>query len=51
MTEQHRGAERTCSWRAQSRRLAQEYERLWATSEADSYAVMSRIMPRRLAHV
>ena len=42
-------AERTFSWLAQSRRLAKEYERLCATSEAYIYAVMSRIMLRRLA--
>lgn len=42
-------AERTCSWLAQSRRLAKEYERLCATSEAYIYAAMSRIMLRRLA--
>ena len=42
-------AERTFSWLAQSRRLAKEYERLCATSEAYIYAAMSRIMLRRLA--
>lgn len=42
-------AERTFSWLAQRRRLAKEYERLCATSEAYIYAAMSRIMLRRLA--
>ena len=42
-------AERTLSWLGQSRRLAKEYERLCATSEAYIYAAMSRIMLRRLA--
>lgn len=42
-------AERTFSWLAQSRRPAKEYERLCATSEAYSYAAMSRLMLRRLA--
>jgi len=42
-------AERTLSWLAQSRRLAKEYERLCATSEAYIYAALSRLMLRRLA--
>ncbi len=42
-------AERTFSWFGQSRRLAQEYERLCATSEAMIYATMTRMMLRRLA--
>jgi putative transposase len=42
-------AERTFSWCGQSRRLAKEYERLCATSEAMIYATMSRLMVRRLA--
>jgi len=42
-------AERTFSWLGQSRRLAKEYERLCATSEAMIYATMSRLMVRRLA--
>jgi len=41
--------ERTCAWLSHSRRLAKEYERLCATSEAYIYATMSRIMLRRLA--
>jgi len=41
-------AERTFSWFGQSRRLAKEYERLCATSEAMIYATMSRLMVRRL---
>ncbi len=35
-------------WLGQSR-LSKDYERLWETSEALIYAVMSRIMLRRLA--
>jgi putative transposase len=42
-------AERTFSWFGQSRRLAKEYERLCATSEAMIYATMTRLMVRRLA--
>ncbi len=42
-------AERTFSWFGQSRRLAKEYERLCATSEAMIYATMVRLMVRRLA--
>ena len=42
-------AGRTFSWLGQSRRLAKEYARLCATSEAYIYAAMSRLMPRRLA--
>ena len=42
-------AERTFSWFGQSRRLAKEYERLCATSEAMIYATMSRLLVRRLA--
>jgi putative transposase len=41
--------ERTFAWCGQSRRLAKDYERLCATSEALLYAVMTRIMLRRLA--
>jgi transposase len=37
------------SWFGQSRRLAKEYERLCATSEAMIYATMTRLMARRLA--
>jgi len=36
--------ERTFAWLSQSRRLAKEYERLRAMSEAYIYATMSRIM-------
>jgi putative transposase len=56
-TKQFRGvlprrwvAERTFSWLGQSRRLAKDYERLCATSQALICAVMSRLMLRRLAH-
>jgi putative transposase len=41
--------ERTFSWLGQSRRLSKDYERLCETSEALIYAVMSRLMMRRLA--
>ena len=41
--------ERTFSWLVQSRRLSKDYERLCETSEALIYAVMSRLMVRRLA--
>ena len=41
--------ERTIGWLGQSRRLSKDYERLCATSETLIYAVMSRIMARRLA--
>jgi len=40
-------AERTFSWFGQSRRQAEEYERLCATSEAMIYATMTRLMVRR----
>ncbi len=42
-------AERTFSWLGQSRRLSKDYERLPETSQAFIYAVMSRLMLRRLA--
>jgi putative transposase len=42
--------ERTLSWCGQSRRLSKDYERLCATSEALIYALMIRLMLRRLAH-
>jgi putative transposase len=41
--------ERTFAWWGQSRRLSTEYERLCTSSEAMIYAVMSRLMVRRLA--
>jgi putative transposase len=44
------GVERTLSWFGQSRRLSQDYERRCETSEALIYAMMSRLMLRRLAH-
>jgi len=43
--------ERTFSWFGQSRRLSKEYERLCQTSESVIYAVMTRLMLRRLARV
>jgi putative transposase len=42
--------ERTFSWFGQSRRLSKDDERLCAASEAFIYAMMIRLMPRRLAH-
>lgn len=41
--------ERTISWISQSRRMSKDYERLCETSEAMIYALMSRLMVRRLA--
>ena len=41
--------ERTFSWLIQSRRLSKNYERRCETSEVLIYAVMSRLMVRRLA--
>ena len=41
--------ERTIGWLGQSRRLSKDDERLWATRETLIYAVMSRIVARRLA--
>jgi putative transposase len=43
--------ERTNAWITRSRRLARDYERLVATSEAFIYAAMIRIYLRRLANV
>lgn len=42
--------ERTFGWIGRSRRLSKEYEQLPETSEAMVYAVMSRLMGKRLAH-
>ena len=42
--------ERTFGWLGQSRRLSKDYERRCATSGAVIYAVMIRLMLRRLAH-
>jgi transposase len=42
--------ERTFSWVGQRRRLSQDDERRCPTSEALSYATMTRLMLRRLAH-
>ncbi len=44
-------AERTISWLSQSRRMSKDYERLCQSSQAMIYAVMSRLMLRRLARV
>jgi putative transposase len=41
-------AERTIGWLAQSRRMSKDYERLCESSQAMIYAVMSRLMLRRL---
>jgi putative transposase len=41
--------ERTFAWLSRSRRLARDYERQPETGEAMIYAVMSRIMLRRIA--
>ncbi len=43
--------ERTFAWLGHSRRLSKDYERLCETSEALIYAVMSRLMVRRLARI
>jgi putative transposase len=43
--------ERTIGWLSQSRRMSKDYERLCETSQAVVYAVMSRLMLRRLARV
>ncbi|HEV8638566.1 MAG TPA: IS5 family transposase [Chloroflexota bacterium] len=42
-------AERSFGWFGQARRLSKEYERLCESSEAMIYAVMTRLMARRLA--
>ena len=42
-------AERTIGWLSQSRRMSKDYERLCQSSQAMIYAVMSRLMLRRLA--
>jgi putative transposase len=42
-------AERTIGWLSLSRRMSKDYERLCETSQAMIYAVMSRLMLRRLA--
>jgi putative transposase len=41
--------ERTFAWISHNRRMAKDYERLCATSEAFIYVVMTRLMVRRLA--
>jgi putative transposase len=40
--------ERTFSWLGQSRRMSKDYERLCETSESMIYAVMTRLMVKRL---
>jgi hypothetical protein len=42
-------AERTIGWLSQSRRMSKDYERSCESSQAVIYAVMSRLMLRRLA--
>jgi transposase len=42
--------ERTFAWLTRNRRLARDYERLPATSEAFIYVAMIRLMVKRLAH-
>jgi putative transposase len=44
-------AERTIGWLSQRRRLSKDYERLRESSQAVIYAVMSRLMLRRLARI
>jgi putative transposase len=41
--------ERTFAWISHNRRMAKDYERLYATGEAFIYAAMTRLMVRRLA--
>lgn len=41
--------ERTISWISQSRRMSKDYERLCETGQAMIYALMSRLMLKRLA--
>ena len=41
--------ERTFAWISHNRRMAKDYERLCATSEAFIYVAMTRLMVRRLA--
>ena len=41
--------ERTFAWISHNRRMAKDYERLCATSEALIYVAMTRLMVRRLA--
>ena len=42
-------AERTIGWLSQSRKMSKDYERLCEASQAMVYAVMGRLMLRRLA--
>ncbi len=43
--------ERSFAWICHNRRMAKDYERLCATSEAFVYAAMTRLMVRRLARI
>jgi putative transposase len=43
--------ERSFAWICHNRRLSKDYERLCSTGEAFVYAVMTRLMVRRLAHI
>jgi transposase len=43
--------ERSFAWICHNRRMAKDYERLCASSEAFVYAAMTRLMVRRLARV
>jgi transposase len=43
--------ERTFSWIEKNRRMSKDYERLCASGEALVYAVMSRLMVRRLTRL
>jgi putative transposase len=51
MTVQRNAAERAIGWLSQSKRISKEYERLCETSQVMIYAVMSRLMLRRLARI
>ena len=42
-------AERTLWWLSHNRRMTEDYERLYASAEAFTYAAMIRLMVRRLA--
>ena len=43
--------ERSFAWICHNRRMAKDYERLCASSEAFVYAAMTRLMVRRLARI
>ena len=44
-------AERTIGWLSLSRRMSKDYEQLSESSQAMVYAIMGRLMLRRLARV